>query len=66
MQYDPAYDAVAIQTEQRLFNDRHARPLAVGLCGTDFHIVSGEANYHTDARGQPIPLEHSPQVLAYQ
>ena len=42
------------------------RPLAVGLCGTDFHIVSGEANYHTDARGQPIPLERSPQVLGHE
>jgi len=42
------------------------RPLAVGLCGTDFHIVSGEANYHTDARGQPIPLARSPQVLGHE
>ena len=24
---------------------------AVGLCGTDFHIFEGRANYHTDERG---------------
>jgi L-iditol 2-dehydrogenase len=42
------------------------RPLAVGLCGTDFHIASGEANYHTDALGRPIPLEVAPQVLGHE
>lgn len=39
---------------------------AVGLCGTDFHIFSGESNYNTDARGTPIPLEREPQVLGHE
>jgi len=42
------------------------RPLAVGLCGTDFHIHSGEANYHLDAEGRPVPLEEEPQVLGHE
>ena len=25
---------------------------AVGLCGTDFHIYEGHANYHADAAGR--------------
>src|SRR5262245_33858926 len=36
---------------------------AVGLCGTDFHIFAGEANYNTDERGQAIPLEQQAQIL---
>ena len=32
------------------------RTTAVGLCGTDVHILSGEGNYNTDTRGVPIPL----------
>lgn len=39
---------------------------AVGLCGTDFHIFSGEANYNTDADGNPIPLEREPQILGHE
>lgn len=39
---------------------------AVGLCGTDFHIFAGHANYHTDHRGQPIPLTTVPQVLGHE
>lgn len=42
------------------------RPAAVGLCGTDFHIWSGEANYHTDLLGRPIPLEREPQILGHE
>jgi len=42
------------------------RPIAVGLCGTDFHIFSGEANYNMDARGRPVPLERAPQVLGHE
>ena len=42
------------------------RPLAVGLCGTDFHIHAGEANYHLDAEGRPVPLEVEPQVLGHE
>lgn len=47
-------------------HDVLVRPRAVGLCGTDFHIHRGEANYHTDALGAPIPLATSPQVLGHE
>ena len=39
---------------------------AVGLCGTDFHIYEGHANYHFDAAGRPIPLAQSPQILGHE
>lgn len=42
------------------------RVMAVGLCGTDFHIFDGHGNYHLDRRGQPIPLTASPQVLGHE
>lgn len=42
------------------------RVAAVGLCGTDFHIFSGEANYNSDDRGQPIPLARQPQILGHE
>ncbi len=42
------------------------RPRAVGLCGTDFHIYSGQANYNYDAAGFPVPLERAPQVLGHE
>ena len=42
------------------------RVAAVGLCGTDFHIFGGHANYHTDDRGVPIPLSRAPQVLGHE
>jgi L-iditol 2-dehydrogenase len=42
------------------------RVTAVGLCGTDFHIYAGEANYNTDERGQPVPLAGEPQVLGHE
>lgn len=42
------------------------RVSAVGVCGTDFHIFSGEANYHRDERGQPIPLSREPQILGHE
>lgn len=42
------------------------RPLAIGLCGTDFHIFQGEANFHCDPRGRPIPLERAPQILGHE
>lgn len=42
------------------------RVAGVGLCGTDFHIFEGHANYHTDHRGQPIPLRASPQILGHE
>lgn len=39
---------------------------AVGLCGTDTHIFSGEANYNTDERRRPIPLAREPQILGHE
>ena len=39
---------------------------AVGLCGTDFHIWSGHANYNTDEHGVPIPLHQEPQILGHE
>jgi threonine dehydrogenase-like Zn-dependent dehydrogenase len=42
------------------------RVTAVGLCGTDFHIFDGHGNYHTDRRGQPIPLTVHPQILGHE
>jgi L-iditol 2-dehydrogenase len=42
------------------------RVASVGLCGTDHHIFSGEANYTTDERGVPIPLSVRPQILGHE
>jgi L-iditol 2-dehydrogenase len=42
------------------------KPRAVGLCGTDFHIFEGHANYNTDGRGERIPLADEPQVLGHE
>lgn len=42
------------------------RVTGVGLCGTDFHIFEGHANYHSDRLGRPVPLEQSPQVLGHE
>jgi len=42
------------------------RVTAVGLCGTDFHIAAGHANYNRDARGRPIPLADAPQILGHE
>ncbi len=39
---------------------------AVGVCGTDFHIYSGGANYNSDAQGRPIPLSVQPQILGHE
>ena len=39
---------------------------AVGLCGTDLHIVAGHANYNRDARGQLVPLAEAPQILGHE
>ncbi len=47
-------------------HDVRVRPAAVGVCGTDLHIASGEANFHLDARGEPIPLERAPQILGHE
>jgi threonine dehydrogenase-like Zn-dependent dehydrogenase len=42
------------------------RPVAVGLCGTDFHIFDGHGNYNTNTRGEPVPLRDEPQVLGHE
>ena len=47
-------------------HDVRLRVRAVGLCGTDFHIFGGHANYHTDSRGAPVPLSEHPQVLGHE
>ncbi len=39
---------------------------AVGLCGTDFHIYEGKANYNFDANGRPIPLREQAQILGHE
>lgn len=42
------------------------RVLAVGVCGTDFHIYRGHGNYNLDADGRHIPLTEQPQVLGHE
>ena len=42
------------------------RVTAVGLCGTDLHIVSGEANYNRDDTGRALPLSDHPQILGHE
>ena len=42
------------------------RVQAVGLCGTDIHIVQGHGNYNTDALGRQIPLSVQPQILGHE
>ncbi|MGH9339768.1 MAG: zinc-dependent alcohol dehydrogenase [Acidobacteriota bacterium] len=39
---------------------------AVGVCGTDFHIYSGEANYNFDGNGRVIPFRERPQILGHE
>ncbi|MEG4484123.1 alcohol dehydrogenase catalytic domain-containing protein [Microcoleus sp. D2_18a_B4] len=47
-------------------HDVLVRVSAVGLCGTDFHIFSGQANYNIDRRGKVIPLIEQPQILGHE
>ena len=42
------------------------RVSAVGLCGTDFHIFSGQANYNINQQGKVIPLVEQPQILGHE
>ena len=42
------------------------RVAAVGICGTDTHIFAGHANYNTDERGLPVPLNVHPQILGHE
>lgn len=47
-------------------HDVRVRPAAVGVCGTDFHIWSGESNFHFDRNGRAIPLHEAPQILGHE
>ncbi len=47
-------------------NEIMLRTSAVGLCGSDFHIFSGEMNFNKDRNGQPIPLLQQPQILGHE
>jgi len=42
------------------------RSRAVGVCGTDFHIFQGLANFNRDRLGRPIPLRKQPQILGHE
>lgn len=46
--------------------DVRVRVQAVGICGTDLHIASGEANYNRDSSGRAIPLTEEPQILGHE
>jgi L-iditol 2-dehydrogenase len=46
--------------------DVRVRVSAVGICGTDVHIFSGEANYNTDDGRRPIPFSVQPQILGHE
>jgi len=39
---------------------------AIGLCGTDFHIYQGHANYSFDDSGRLVPFEERPQILGHE
>lgn len=39
---------------------------AVGLCGTDLHVVAGHANYNRDERGRARSLREHPQILGHE
>ncbi|MGH9844062.1 MAG: zinc-dependent alcohol dehydrogenase, partial [Blastocatellia bacterium] len=47
-------------------NEVMVRVGGVGLCGTDFHIYDGHANYNRDGAGRPIPLDVHPQILGHE
>ena len=47
-------------------HDVLVRVSVVGLCGTDFHIFSGQANYNKDIWGKPIPLVEQPQIMGHE
>jgi L-iditol 2-dehydrogenase len=47
-------------------NEVLLRVLAVGVCGTDFHIYDGSVNYHFDNFRRPVPLALHPLVLGHE
>lgn len=42
------------------------RVAAVGLCGSDYHIWTGEANYNFGASGRAVPLREQAQILGHE
>lgn len=52
--HDPASHEIMVRVE------------AVGLCGTDVHIVEGHANYNADEFGRLRSLQESPQILGHE
>lgn len=47
-------------------HDVLVRVSAVGLCGTDFHIFTGESNYNVDPHGAIVTLAQHPQILGHE
>ena len=47
-------------------NEVLLKVLAVGVCGTDFHIFDGSANYHLDNLRRPVPLTRHPLILGHE
>ena len=47
-------------------HDVLVRVSSVGLCGTDFHIFEGHANYNTDGQGRLLSLVDHPQILGHE
>ncbi|HEV8487449.1 MAG TPA: alcohol dehydrogenase catalytic domain-containing protein [Blastocatellia bacterium] len=47
-------------------HDVLVRVSSVGLCGTDFHIFEGHANYNTDGQGRLLALVDHPQILGHE
>ena len=39
---------------------------ACGVCGSDFHIFTGEGNWNLDESGRPIPLTTEGQILGHE
>lgn len=39
---------------------------ACGICGSDFHIFTGEGNWNLDHEGRPVPLTIEPQILGHE
>ena len=55
-----------VQRTDPLPHEVVVRVQAVGLCGTDLHIASGEANYNLDESGRQRPLSLHPQILGHE
>ena len=61
-------DLITGEIPQPIPNDHEVRIRvdAVGVCGTDFHIYEGSANYNVDSQGRPISLDRQAQVLGHE